>query len=344
MLRRKKGNKGTVILLFSGYEKVIRLDQHQATRKTAKLQLKAKMNKAETKEDVNCDSSNQEGMDDALAEFYASLDGATPSSSESKDNDQGIERVSHNEKGSSQKKRERTDSSELSEYEHKRRTFLGLFPNVEGKRIMNVSVESSDLLPANSIPHKDCYEISLEALNYYSKYDDSSYEPDRFYHSSSRHKDRGRDLHYENSRGDDWRHGRGNSRWNRGRSMSQGRRDWSGNQRHNENGSDWHRDFRGTPESWRDSPEHQQSKRNRDWHQHDDRWSYDTSHYSMYQEEECMSRSPCRSTQKGNIDMSTRPAWKIGKRRKQKHQRDYYPSCLVKVRRLSKLNHKFLDS
>lgn len=44
-----------------------------------------------------------------------------------------------------------------------------------------------------------------------------------------------------------------------------------------------------------------------------------------------MNRSPCRSTQKGDIDMSTRPEWKIGKRRKQKHQRDYYPSCLVKL-------------
>lgn len=322
-------------LLFTRYEKVIRLDQHQATRKTAKLQLKAKMNKAETK-DVNCDSSNKEGMDDALAEFYASLDGATPCSSESKDNDQETEKLSHNEKATSQKKRERTDSSELSEYDHKRRSFLGLFPNVVGKRIMNVSVESSELLPANSKPHKDCYEISLEALNYYSKYDDSSYEPDRFYHSNSRHKERGKGSHYENNR-DDWRYGRGNNRWNRDRSTSQGRRDWSNNPRHNGNGNDWHRDSRGTPESWRDSPEYHQSKRNRDWHQHDDRWSYDTSQYGdhwshgMYQEEECTNRSPCRSTQKGDIDMSTRPEWKIGKRRKQKHQRDYYPSCLVKL-------------
>ncbi|XP_042881090.1 uncharacterized protein LOC122258885 isoform X2 [Penaeus japonicus] len=324
-------------LMFTRYEKVIRLDQHQATRKTAKLQLKDKTNKVETKEDIKCDSSNREGMDDALAEFYASLDGATSDSSEAKDDNQGIDKVSHNENATSQKKRGRTNSSEHNEYEHKRRTFLGLFPNVVGKSIMNVLVESSELLPANSMPIKDSYEISLEALNYYSKYDDTSHESDRFYNSSSRHNERGNRLYHQSRREDDWRYGRDNSRWNRDRSTSQGRRDWSSNQRHNGNGNDWHTDSSGIPMAWRDSPDYHQSKRNRDWHQHDDRWSYDTSQYddswshNMSQEDEYTNRNSGQSGHRDNVDMSIRPRWKIGKRRKQKYQKDYYPSCLVKL-------------
>ncbi|XP_045620886.1 uncharacterized protein Tsen54 [Procambarus clarkii] len=166
-------------LVFTHYEKQIRLDQHQVKKKGSKLKLKTSEKSADTEKNVNIDCTTNEFLDDEMKEFYATLGKTAENSCKLEKN--LATNLTEKEKSSSHKKNKSSENKEKhvhkekpSPYEIKRRDLLDMFPTMIGERVKTVYVEPREFLPPNCIPHKEIYEISLEALNYYCLYDDTS--------------------------------------------------------------------------------------------------------------------------------------------------------------------------
>ncbi|XP_053632086.2 uncharacterized protein Tsen54 [Cherax quadricarinatus] len=175
-------------LVFSRYEKQIRLDKHQLSKKGPKLNLKVKESSNNNQKNVKLDGTKEEFLDDAMKVFYATLGKTAENSCRLEKNE--VVNLSDTEKlTSGRKKRSFEDKEkhkheeEFSPYEKKRRELLDMLPTMFREKVKIVHVEQKELLPANSIPHKELYEINLEGLNYYSLYDDT---PHRWQNNSEK--------------------------------------------------------------------------------------------------------------------------------------------------------------
>lgn len=155
------------------------MDQHQISKKGTKLKLKNKESSADT-EDIEIIEIKNENLDDAVKELYAVLGSAAKNPykalKDMPDDLSDTEKVFPVGTKESYEDKKKNFHEEISPYEKKRREILEMFPSVHGVSLSSINVEASELIPRSSIPTKKTYEISLEALNYYSLYKDSPQE------------------------------------------------------------------------------------------------------------------------------------------------------------------------
>ncbi|XP_071551329.1 uncharacterized protein Tsen54 [Panulirus ornatus] len=196
-------------LVFTCYEKQIRLDQHQISKKGTKLKLKNKVSSADTQEDIEVIESKNENLEDAVKELYAVLGSAADNPYKPlKDVPEELINIESVERKESFEDKRKNVHEDISAYEKKRKEFLAMFPSVPGENSFSINVEASELLPKNSIPPKKTYEISLEALDYYSLYRDSSQDWQNNFQSRQTHNYRQR-----RGRGNSWKKRDTNQPW-----------------------------------------------------------------------------------------------------------------------------------
>ncbi|KAK3868655.1 hypothetical protein Pcinc_025979 [Petrolisthes cinctipes] len=201
-------------LVFTKYEKEIRLDQHQSNTGRKKL----KLDKKKIVNPTDSCTSQIKVEDNSLKEFYESLGDAAknPLLEEREDSDIHCDKknISGDPPNFQQKKKE-----QLSDYELQWKKLLDMIPNMYGQNVINVDVESPDLLPKGCKPIKQSYQISQLGLWYYSIYEEGRPESD------APRKQRGPEC--------DW-----GQRWGQGNNRFQSRT----------RGSSWP----DPPDSWRD--------------------------------------------------------------------------------------------
>ncbi|XP_064092128.1 LOW QUALITY PROTEIN: uncharacterized protein LOC135205455 [Macrobrachium nipponense] len=170
---------------FTKYEKQIRLDQHQVKKNKKKHKLKVESSKETSQENVRdvqvlpeklekdeeVVELEKPNLDAALKDFYSVIGDDIPSLTET-DNTEVLEITKTD--CSSEKVSEGYEvvnlSEDMNDYERKRHEYLNRFPCMLGMTSQIIYAEDPDLLPENSKPVKEVYKISLEILNYYSRY------------------------------------------------------------------------------------------------------------------------------------------------------------------------------
>lgn len=322
--------------MISEYEKEIRIDQHQSSRKGAKLKLKS--DKDSLTDNSVQSASQPQHVDAALKELYASLGEAAvnPFTVEKDEAGSSVSKTTVTSKGKEKEageKRLQSSQETLMPYEVKRREMIELFPTMVGRDIMYVDAEAVDLLPSNSIPSRKTYRISIDALEYYS-----IYETRHHYHYENQ-------THRNFNKKDSWNHSR-NARWGPSADDTNWRsRDdshYSYGSRERDNRWQQSRSQRDSHAMWRE-------ERNGRWgsgsdpnlrHRSDP--EPDMGFRDRYGDSECSmgfrdrhSDSSQPQDQGDQIDYSVWPEWKRKRRRKYRQQgRDSYPSCVIKVSRL----------
>ncbi|XP_068211485.1 uncharacterized protein [Palaemon carinicauda] len=193
---------------FTKYEKQIRLDQHQVKKNKKKLKLKAESSMETSQEkvkDVQLLPQKSEkddevvelvgpNLDAALKDFYSVLGDEVSFISETNKNDD-VREVSKADCSSDKVSKvcEVVDLSEdMDDYERKRREYLDMFPCMLGMTSQIIYAEESDLFPENSKPVKEVYKISLEILNYYSRYLDDGNHNNQWKWENTNNWNRGR--------------------------------------------------------------------------------------------------------------------------------------------------------
>uniref|UniRef100_A0A0P4VXE2 tRNA-splicing endonuclease subunit Sen54 N-terminal domain-containing protein n=1 Tax=Scylla olivacea TaxID=85551 RepID=A0A0P4VXE2_SCYOL len=342
-------------LIFTKYEKDIRLDQHQASRKGTKLKLGS--NKASHTDDSSQSASQCKPVDAALEELYACLGDAAvnPLTLEKNGAGSSVSTVTNSSKDKekeSWKKASHSSQEILSPHEIKRRELIEMFPTMAGSEIMCVDVEHVDLLPSNSIPSKKSYRISIEALEYYSIYETRHH----YHYENQSHKNWNRKESWNHSRDARWdsygRHSNWQSRDDSYHSYGyrERERDRDNRWQHSRSQRDsyaWREDRSGWRDSANDSswrhyndPDCDTRFRDRFGDSEHDRWSRDSmesrDRYSGPDYDMGFSDRHSDSPQpqdRDQIDYSMWPEWKRKRRPRSRQQgRDSYPSFMVKLR------------
>ena len=134
-----------MIFVIKVYEKQLRLDQHQEKNKKSKRKHKQDLVSS------NTDDKTQD-MDCALSDFYASIN-------EYKETENNDEQLMND-----------VQLPSLNDFEIKKRELIDMIPSFIDKKTFDIRVPDHDLLPTNSIPHKESYTITMDKLNFYSLY------------------------------------------------------------------------------------------------------------------------------------------------------------------------------
>lgn len=340
--------------MLSEYEKDIRLDQHQVSRRGTKLKLGS--NKASHSDDSTQSASQSKPVDAALEELYACLGDAAvnPLTLEKNGAGSSVSTVINSSKDKEKEYGKKTSQSShetLSPHEIKRRELIDMFPTMAGSEDMCVDVEQVDLLPSNSIPSKKSYKISIEALEYFSIYETRHH----YHYQNQGHKNWNRKESWNNSRDARWdsygRHSNWQSRDDSYHSYGykERERDRDNRWQHSRSQRDshaWREDRSGWRGSADDSRWHHYNDPDRDTRFRDrfgdsehDRWSrdrYSGPDYDMgFRDRRSDSPQP---QDRDQIDYNVWPEWKRKKRPRSRQQgRDSYPSFMVKVSRVQPL-------
>lgn len=314
-------------LVFTKYEKDIRLDQHQTSKKGVKLKLGSD-------NDSPQNAPQSQPVDAALEELYACLgDAAVNPLMVGKDEVSSSVKsttITAEDKKESRKKASNCDKEALSPHEVRRRELIEMFPTMSGQDVMFVDVEPAELLPKNSVPSRNRYKISIEALEYYSVYDTRHH-----YHyqgNIQRHRNWNKQDQWNRSRNGRWGSDSERPNWrsrddysergNRWQQHSQPQ--WDSHDRRREersdrwgpaNDSNWrHHSNSNSDMGYRDRHgDSGHSKEFSDWH-----GDYGDSYQSQHEEDD--------------IDYSVWPEWKRKRRPMFRQQgREGFPSALVRL-------------
>lgn len=312
--------------MISEYEKDIRLDQHQTSKKGVKLKLGSD-------KDSPQHAPQSQPVDAAMEELYACL-GEAAVNPLTVGKDEVISPVKSTtitaEDKEGRKMASTCDKEVLNQHEVQRRELIEMFPSMIGHDVMFVDVESAELLPKNSIPSRNRYRISIEALEYYS-----IYETRHQYHyqgNIQRHRNWNKQDPWNRSRNGRWGSDSERSNWrsrddycergNRWQQYSQPQWDSHGRWREERsdrwgsaNDSNWrHHGDSNSDEGYRDRHgDSGHSKEFSDWH-----GDYGDSYQSQHEEDD--------------IDYSVWPEWKRKRRPRYRQQgREGFPSALVRV-------------
>ncbi|XP_042224256.1 tRNA-splicing endonuclease subunit Sen54-like isoform X2 [Homarus americanus] len=353
-------------LVYTRYETQIGIDRHQVSKKGVKLKLKGKNKSNEAQRNKGKINTKNEALDEVMKEFYDILGPSTGSSSTPHATDTKKEN-SNKAKGDSKTVKEHIPEEEFTPYEKKRRELLDMLPTMQGEKIMSVSVEPKQFLPKNSIPIKPIYQISLEALNYYSLYDTT---PQNVYNRREKYDNWNRkgepwckegNKKYQDNRAHwtgacesdctDWRkeNAQFSVQWNKGcerdREKRRYRVRWDNNRdvkrrQYNRDGWMYGREQRGEDNlGWREQH----------WRHHDDRCAQpshfnrqalDDEHRRDYDDNEHerilnqhTNERGLDGPEEGTIDYTKKPEWKTRRRRWQRKDVPFYPSCIVRLNR-----------
>ena len=318
--------------MISEYEKEIRIDQHQISRKGTKLKLES--NKAVLTDNATQSALQSKPVDAAMEELYACLGDAAvnPLTLENDAASSSVNETTVRSKGKVKetgKKASQSSPETPSAHEIRRRELIQMFPTMSGTDSMNVDVESVDFFPNNAIPSKKSYRISIEALEYYSVYDTQHH----YHYENQGHRNWNRNDSWNPSRNARWGSNTDDSNWrSRDNSYSSyGFRErdnrWQQSRSQRDSHAMWREDRNGR---W-DTPNDSNWRRRND-PEFDRRFSdsyggseYDTGFRESYRD------SPQRHNE-DQIDYSVWPEWKKKRRRHERQQgREKYPSCIVKV-------------
>lgn len=313
--------------MISEYEKDIRLDQLQTSKKGVKLKLGSD-------KDLPQNAPQSQPVDAAMEELYACLGDAavnplTVRKDEVSSSDKSTTIIAED-KVEGRKKASNCDKEALSPYEVRRRQLIEMFPTMIGQDVMFVDVEPAELLPKNSVPSRNRYKISIEALEYYSVYDTRHH-----YHyqgNTQRHRNWNKQDPWNSSRNGRWGSDSERPNWrsrddysergNRWQQHSQPQ--WDSHDRWREersdrwgpsNDSNWrHHSNSNSDMGYRDRHgDSGHSKEFSDWH-----GDYGDSYQSQHEEDD--------------IDYSVWPEWKRKRRPRFRQQgREGFPSALVRV-------------
>lgn len=172
-----------------------------------------------------------------------------------------------------------------SSYEKRRQELLNMFPSMLNKSVVSVNVESAELLPKGCTPHKEIYEISKDVLDYYSLYVNDAEEEQygNFHDKRKRGNESWHDRNHWKQRGGNQSWRQNNSEWNNDNNrMRKGRRmnddNWNSSNTNRDRRWDTFDDRRlrqaGVSGNFdREGYSSFSGRRQRDWQQHDDRWS-----------------------------------------------------------------------